>query len=187
MLTLLRPSSAAALVLALAACGGATAEGCPRSTFDDWTRERANAPDFALSLCIPPGYRRLGELAWGRRASGAMILVIEQLGHIEAPGERPAVLSPCRELSVRCDADSTNAGPIKRRLRTFQGRTAVLETGTLSGGEARVPRVVAALLRVEVGADQWVVVRGVHPDSTRLPELVRALESVRLERVGRAR
>ncbi len=187
MLTLLRLCSAAALVLALAVCGrGGTAEGCPRATLGDWTRERASTPEFALSLCVPPDYRRLGELAWGRRSSGAMIIVMEQLGHIEAVGARQAVLSPCRELDVGCSADSAQVRRLRRSVRMMQGRAAVLETATMAGGAPGQRRVGAALLRIEVGADQWVVVRGVHPDSMRLPELVRALESVRIERVGRA-
>ncbi len=176
---------ALAFALAVAGCGaGPTADGCPRAPFRDWTREQASAPEFALSLCVPPGYRRTGELAWGRRSSGAMILVIEQLGHIGALRSE-AVLSPCRELGVGCAVDPTVAGLRRTRL-TLQGKAAVLETGTVAGGEQKLPRVAVALLRVEVGADQWVVVRGVHPDSTRLPELMRALESVRIERVGGA-
>ncbi len=186
MLTRLGLALAVALVLVLGACGGGTtAEGCPRSTFGDWTRERAIAPDFALSLCIPPGYRRMGELAWGRRSSGAMLVVAEPLAHIEAVGARQAVLSPCRELDVGCSADSTQVRRLQRRLRMLQGRAAVLETARMASGAPGQPRVSAALLRIEVGADQWVVVRGVHGDSTRLGQLVRALESVRIERVGR--
>ncbi len=186
MLRLLRGCTVA-LALAAAGCGGGTtAEGCPRAPLGDWTCERASAPEFALTLCIPPGYRRLGELAWGRRSSGAMILVIEQPGHIGEVGERRTVLSPCRELGVGCAIDSADVTQVRRSVRRLDGRLAVLETARMPGGDPGAPRVSAALLRIEVGADQWAVVRGVHPDSTRLPELVRALESVRLERVGRA-
>ena len=186
VLRLLRGCSVAVALAAAAGCGrGTTAEGCPRSTVSDWTRERASAPEFALSLCIPPGYRRMGELAWGRRSSGAMILVVEPLGHIGGLGEHQAVLSPCRELGVACGEDTARVGGLRRSLRRVDGRAAVLETASMSRGPTDARRVSAALLRVEVGADQWVVVRGVHPDSTRLPELVRALESVRIERVGR--
>ena len=189
MLRPLRISVAVPLLLAvaLAGCGGGgVADGCPRTSDGDWARESASARDFALSLCIPPGYRRVGELAWARRSAGAIIVVIEQLGHIGSLGEQGAALSPCRELGVGCAVNPTVAW-LQRSVRALQGRAAVLETGVVSGGKANLPRVGAALLRVELGPNQWVVVRGVHPDSTRLPELTRALESVRIERVGVAR
>ncbi len=158
-----------ALTLWCVGCA-ASSDACPTSSPDrPWLRELVRRPQFAVSLCVPPEFRSDGQGTW-RRPSLAAAIVVQ-------PG-----LSDPEDLDWPCGLDCP---PIERRdvsLRRSHGRVAVLETGI------RTPighqYLTVALLRIEVAPGQWLIVRGVHRDERGLQEIVRSLETARVERVG---
>ncbi len=164
----------ASLLLFVPGCsrGAREPDACPGRTLEDsWIREYADQPNFALSLCIPPGYRQDGPLTWRRPSEGGAIRV-------------NAGFSGPEDLDWPCGLDCP---PITRQtthLRWVQDRAAVLETGLTAGGRSASPAGNVALLRIEVAPALWLVIRAIHRDPEGLKELTRALETVRIERVG---
>lgn len=162
-----------ALILLVACSGcGASTNTCPAGAQDEaWLREYVSEPQFAISLCVPADYRLAEPGTWRRPSMGAAIVV--------KPG-----LADAEDLDWPCGLDCP---PIERtaiRLRLSQGRAAVLEKGIMTPVGHRFVNV--ALLRIELSPGRWVVVRALHPEEPGFRQMLRSLESVRVERVGLA-
>lgn len=164
------------IALVAPGCSGdrRAADACPGTSLEDsWIRQYADQPTFALSLCIPPGFRQDGSLSWRRPSMGAAIVVNSGLSGPE-------------DLDWPCGLDCPPISRQSTRLRLVQDRASVLETGLMTGARAASRQGNVALLRIEVAPGQWLVMRAIHREREGLKELTRALETVRIERVGLA-
>ncbi|HEX9107485.1 MAG TPA: hypothetical protein VF832_09660, partial [Longimicrobiales bacterium] len=84
------------------------------------------------------------------------------------------------------DSAQSSVRGLRKQLRLRDQRATVLESGLLTDGSTGVQNASAALLRVELGPDQFAVVRTMASGPDRIKELRRVLDSVRFERVGGA-